>query len=113
MASAPTPMNRERRLSLLGIILLALHPLFGITAVIGMLISSTQLKSVKDTVYHSHLKWQIATFWMGCLAYVIAFILWKYFSLTWPPAVAFILIAYRVATNIKHWSNFEPLNRQL
>jgi uncharacterized membrane protein len=99
VSSIPTPMDQPRRQSMLGIILLALHPLFGITAVIGMLISTTGLKSVEGTIYHSHLKWQISTFCIGLIADAIAF--------------AFGFVFYRLSTNLQHWSNNEPLNRLL
>ena len=105
-------MDQPRRQSLLGIILLALHPLFGITAIIGILISTTALKSVEGTIYHSHLKWQIATFWIGIVAYAVAFLLWRSFGLTWPIVVAFAFVAYRLSTNLQHWSDTEPLNRR-
>jgi len=113
MPDKPASMDQPRRQSILGIILLALHPLFGITAVIGMLISSTSLKSVEGTIYHSHLKWQISTFWFGLAAYVIAFSVWRSFGLTWPIVAAFFFVAYRVSTNFRHWSQHEPLNRLL
>jgi uncharacterized membrane protein len=112
MSNTPTPADQPRRQSVLGIILLALHPLFGITAVIGMLISTTALKSVEGTLYHSHLKWQIATFWIGSIAYFIAFSLWNTLGITWPIVVVFVFVAYRVATNLKHWSNHEAITRQ-
>ena len=111
MSGPSTAMDQPRRHSLLGIILLALHPLFGITAVIGMLISTTALKSAEGTIYHSHLKWQIATFWIAVAAYVVAFLLWRSFGLTWPIVVAFAFVAYRLSINLQHWSNSEPLNR--
>lgn len=113
MSSTPLPLDQPRRQSMLGIILLALHPLFGITAVIGMLISTTSLKSVEGTIYYSHLKWQISTFWMGLIAYVIAFALWRSFELTWPIFVAFGFVFYRLTTNLQHWSNNQPLTRRL
>ena len=113
MSEKPKPMDQPRRQSMLGIILLALHPLFGITAVIGMLISSTSLNTVEGTIYHSHLKWQISTFWFGLAAYIVAFSLWRSFGLTWPIVGAFVFVVYRVSTNLKHWSNTEPLTRLL
>ena len=106
-----TPTDQPRRLSMLGILLLALHPLFGITAVIGMLISTTSLKKVEGTIYRSHLKWQIVTFWIGLAAYVIALFFWQSYGMTWPLIVAFLFVAYRLYTNLKHWINSEPLNR--
>ncbi len=76
-----------------------------------MIISTTGLKTVENTIYHSHLKWQIATFWIGLVAYGIAFFIWQKFGLSWPIVAAFLFVAYRVLTNIKSWTTEEPLNR--
>jgi len=38
--------------------------LFGVTAVIGVIINHTKLKSVKGTHAHSHFIWQITSFWL-------------------------------------------------
>ena len=102
-----------RKKSLLGIILLALHPLFGVTAIMGMLISAMSLKSTEGTPYHSHLKWQIATFWIGFVAYTLGFWYWSAFGQTWAIIVAFGVIAYRLSVNINHWVNSLALNRTI
>lgn len=110
-----TESNNEkaRKKSLLGIILLALHPLFGVTAIMGMLISTMSLKSTEGTPYHSHLKWQITTFWIGFAAYTFGFWYWSEFDQIWVMVVAFGVIAYRLSVNINHWVNSLALNRTI
>jgi len=110
-----TPANTEeksRKLSLLGIILQALHPLFAITAIIGLFVSIMSLKSTEGTIYYSHLKWQVVTFWIGLVAYALALFVWSRFGLAWPIIVTFLFVAYRVVTNFKHWARTEPLERK-
>lgn len=50
--------------------------LFGVTAIIGMLINHTKLASVRGTHAHSHFIWQIASFWLVFTGIVICFVLW-------------------------------------
>lgn len=82
-----TPDESQKReskaynLTILVYLLQALHPLFGITAVIGMLVNHTQIQHVQGSVYHSHFKWQIVTFWLGLIAYVLGFYSWLHFGL--------------------------------
>ena len=63
---------KARRLALLGMLLLALHPLFGITAVIGVLINHMQAPITETTVYESHRRWQLGIFWLALAAYALA-----------------------------------------
>lgn len=113
VTTAEDTNEQARKKSLLGIILLALHPLFGITAIIGMLISTMSLNSTEGTPYHSHLKWQITTFWIGFAAYAVGFWFWSAYAKTWVIVVAFGFVAYRLSVNINHWVNSVPLNRKL
>ena len=63
--------------------------------------------------YHSHLKWQITTFWIGFAAYAVGFWFWSAYAKTWVIVVAFGFVAYRLSVNINHWVNSVPLNRKL
>lgn len=113
MPNATNTIGQARSKSLLGIILLALHPLFGITAIIGVLVATMSLNSTSGTPYHSHLKWQITTFWVGFVAYAFAFWYWATSDQTWAIVVAFGFVAYRLSVNISHWTNNLPLNRTI
>lgn len=113
MTQAESSSEKARKKSLLGILLLALHPLFGVTAIMGVLISTMSLKSTEGTPYHSHLKWQIATFWIGLAAYALGFVYWSASGQVWAIVVAFGIIAYRLSVNINYWVNSLALNRIL
>ena len=105
MTHAENSYEKARKKSLLGILLLAPHPLFGVTAIMGVLISTMSLKSTEGTPYHSHLKWQITTFWIGLAAYALGFAYWSAFGQIWIIVVSFGIIAYRLSININHWVN--------
>jgi len=90
---------------------LTLHPLFGITAIIGMLISSMSLNKTEGTPYHSHLKWQITTFWLGLVAYAVTFWVWQSFGYFWPIVIAFVFVVYRVLININRWTHQQAITQ--
>ena len=113
MAAPDGTLEKARKLSLLGIILQALHPLFGITAVIGFLVAITSKKSTEGTLYQSHIKWQIVTFWFGFVGYAVAFFLWSKLGITWPVVLVFLFIAYRVFSNINRWLHKQALERPI
>lgn len=102
---------KARQLALLGIILQSLHFLFGITAVLGMLIAHTRINTTDNTIYRSHLIWQLVTFWAGLAAYSLAFWFWLARGQAWPiPAVAAFVI-YRLLVNIQYWIAQRPIQR--
>jgi len=100
-----------RQLTLLGILLQCLHVLFGVTAIIGVLIAHSKQPSTTGTVYHSQLRWQIITFWFGLLAYAVSSYLWITQSITWPAALAFAFVLYRLITSVVFWQQARPLER--
>ena len=53
----------------------ALSFMFGLTAVVGLIINYVKRDDVAGTVYQSHFDWQIRTFWWGLLWSVLGFIL--------------------------------------
>lgn len=69
-------LEKARRLGVLGYLLQLLHVLFGVTAIIGMLINHTRLDDVKNTFVESHIRWQLTTFWLLTAAYIAAFFYW-------------------------------------
>ena len=94
-------------------LLQALHILFGITAIIGMLIAHTHLASTKGTIYYSHLKWQLVTFWCAFAGYAIAAGLWMYTDNSWPVLVVAGFVAYRLVVNVRRWLSEQPIDRIL
>ena len=100
-----------RQLALLGILLQALHVLFGITALIGVLINHVQIEQARGTVYYSQLRWQIVTFWSGLIAYATATWLWMAEGLTWPWTLAVLFCLYRVGCSVWFWASRQGVCR--
>ena len=78
----------------------ALSFIFGLTAVVGLIVNYIKREDVRGTVYESHFDWQIRTFWWGLLwaavGFVLALVLVGFAVLF----VAWIWMIYRV---IKGW----------
>lgn len=104
---------RGRQLALLGILLQSLHLFFGITAVIGMLIAQTHLKQTDQSIYHSHLVWQLVTFWCAVPGYILGFWLWNTNGQLWLIALVVALVLYRIAVNLQYWIQRRDINRLL
>ena len=104
---------KSRQLALLGILLQCLHVLFGITAVIGVLIAHNKIQSTAGTVYHSQLRWQLITFWVGLFAYALAIYFWITQSMIWPIVLVFAFVLYRLITSIIYWQRSQALKRPL
>ncbi|MBX2882949.1 MAG: hypothetical protein KTR32_23560 [Granulosicoccus sp.] len=106
------PMQ-ARRLALLGILLQLLHVLFGVTAIMGVLIAHTKLNTVKGTIYHSQIRWQIVTFWTSLLAYSLALWLWFVHHHKGLLAVAALYVVYRLGVSIIYWQQAREIQRWL
>ncbi len=65
-------MRAAKNQTVLVYLLLLLHPLFGITALIGAIVAHMKGDVTKDTVFESHRRWQLWTFWTGLIGYVAA-----------------------------------------
>lgn len=53
-----------------------LGALFGITAIIGVIVNHTKLASVRGTHAYSHFIWQIVSFWLVFTGIVVCVFLW-------------------------------------
>jgi uncharacterized membrane protein len=81
-------------------VLQALSFLWGVTAIIGIVINYIKRDDVRGTVYESHFDWQIRTFWWGlvwcAVGMVLALALVGFLILF----VAWVWMIYRV---VKGW----------
>lgn len=103
---SPLP-DDAKRLGHLVYLLQALHVLFGITAVIGMLVNHTKHEQVRGTLAESHFNWQKISFWVLAPAYVAGFLHWiGSGSITLLMIVAAVAL-YRIA-----WGWWQLRNRQ-
>lgn len=96
VAGRQTQLKKATQLALLVYLLQALHFLFGITAVIGMLVNHTNRQHVQGTFANSHFNWQIATFWILAPAYVLAFYYWMVSGQWWAVMAVFAVASYRI-----------------
>ncbi len=80
----------DRKLVTLGYLLFALGALFGITAVIGAIVTHSKIASVENSQSRWHLRAQLSAFWL--LAAMLAIAAWQ-----WPNSVAKPVIVVAVA----------------
>lgn len=90
---------KSRSLAWLGLLLQVFGVMFGVTALIGMLISATKIKETEGSIYQSHLKWQIVTFWLGAIAAIGSYLIYSNTGQTWPMILAGGFILYRLLTS--------------
>ena len=82
-------------------ILQALSFMFGVTALVGLIINYVKREDVVGTVYQRHFDWQIRTFWWGLLWGVLGCLLIIAFGLGFVVLfVAWVWAIYRV---VKGW----------
>jgi len=109
----PVDNMPARRLVILGILLQALHVLFGFTAVMGMFINHMLIDQSKNTVYHSHIRWQLITFWVSAILYVMAFGIWIKLGLLWPLLLVLLFAFYRIGICTYYCIIDQPIERLL
>lgn len=100
-----------RRLVVLGLLLQALHVLFGFTAIMGMFINHMLIDQSKNTVYHSHIRWQLVTFWVCAALYVLGFSAWLYLGLLWPAVLVLLFTFYRIGICAYYCIIDQPIER--
>ena len=69
------PMVSNTQLALVVYILYFVSYVVGITALVGVVIAHVQIGSTADPMLRSHYQWQIRTFWIGILYFVIGVVL--------------------------------------
>lgn len=77
-------------------LLYALHLLFGITALIGVIVCHTKKDVTANTLYASHNHWQIVTFWTAVVGYVAALYYIVRFGSTLILMVTLVWTLYRI-----------------
>jgi uncharacterized membrane protein len=60
-----------KNLTTLAYVLYAASFLAGVTAVVAVIINYVKRRDVAGTIYESHFRWQIRTFWFGLLWFVL------------------------------------------
>lgn len=109
----PTQLASMRQLTLVIYILQAVGLLgFFITMLAAVIINYVKRDDVAATLYDSHFRWQIRTFWWSLLWCVLGFVTLPLFGLgilVW--GVAWIWALYRVIKGWLHWNDVQPVPR--
>ena len=99
--AGPEQLESLRTVALAVYVLQALSFLWGITAVIGVIVDYVKLDDARGTWLENHLRWQIRTFWWGLFWSVIGFGLIWVFGLGFVVlGIVYIWTIYRV---VKGW----------
>ena len=82
--------------------LYALSLVFGVTAIIAIVLNYIKKDEARGTWLDSHFTWQIRTFWWGVVWFVLGGLTWIIFigGIVW--GVAYVWFIYRIA---KGWLN--------
>jgi uncharacterized membrane protein len=105
-AATDTPKSPEeltglKNVTMMVYLLQALSFLWGVTAIVGVIVNYVKRDDARGTVYESHFDWQIRTFWWGLLWGVVGVLLVIVFGLGFLVMfVAWIWAIYRV---VKGW----------
>jgi len=94
-----------RTLTLVIYILYALSAFVGITAIVAIIVNYVKRDDARGTLYESHFRWQIRTFWFGllwaCLGVLTIFV-----------GIGFVVLAansvwliYRVVRGFLNWND--------
>ena len=98
----PTPEELQQLKTVTTVVyaLQALSFLWGLTAIVGVIINYVKREDARGTVYESHFDWQIRTFWWGLAWAVVGFVLAVVLVGFVVMFVAWIWMIYRV---VKGW----------
>ncbi|MBX2835578.1 MAG: hypothetical protein KTR35_01910 [Gammaproteobacteria bacterium] len=105
-------VSGARSQAILGFILQALYPLFGITAVMGFIINLVLIDRTLNTVYHSQIKWQQWTFIIGAFAYLLGWFFYRETGQIWLLGAACALVLYRLFISLQHLINKQEITRR-
>jgi uncharacterized membrane protein len=72
---SPEELAGLKNIALVVYLLQALSFLWGITAIVGIIVNYVKRDDARGTVYESHFDWQIRTFWWGLLWAVVGVLL--------------------------------------
>ena len=104
--------NLERKFVVLGVLLQALHVLFGVTAVLGMYLTLGRIQSMNNDLWREHCRWQLTTVWLGAVLYILALTIGLWLGHWLPFILAVMWVSYRILCSalgvfleqpIRHW----------
>ena len=72
---SPEELAGLKNIVMMVYLLQALSFLWGVTAIVGVVVNYVKREDARGTIYESHFDWQIRTFWWGLLWIVIGLVL--------------------------------------
>jgi uncharacterized membrane protein len=106
----PEELAGLRTVTMAVYVLQALSFLWGVTAVVGLIVNYVKRDDVRGTVYESHFGWQVRTFWWGIVWLVLGTILIFALGLGLLVLfVAWIWIIYRVVKGFLRLTENRPV----
>lgn len=102
--------KKARDQTILVYLLLFLHILFGITALIGVIICHTKKSVTENSVYESHRVWQTWTFWTGLIGYAAGFYYINFMGSWTILIITIIWVIYRISKGWALARSGQPIN---
>jgi uncharacterized membrane protein len=105
----PDELASLRQLTLIIYLLYALSWLLGVTAIIAIVINYVKREDAQGTLYESHFRWQIRTFWWGLCWFVLGaltVVLLVGFAILF---AATVWVIYRLVKGLLYWNDRKPL----
>lgn len=96
---AKEAIDAERRFAILGVLLQALHVLFGVTAILGMYLTLGRIKTLHNPLWREHCQWQLKTFWIGAILYTLSIIIGLWSGHWWAFILAAMWVTFRIASS--------------
>jgi uncharacterized membrane protein len=100
-AKSPEELGSLKTITMVVYALQALSFLWGVTAIVGIIINYVKREDAAGTVYQSHFDWQIRTFWFGLLWGVVGFLL--IFALGLGFLILFVAWVWMIYRVVKGW----------
>jgi uncharacterized membrane protein len=99
-----------RQLTLITYVLYGLSMFVGVTAIVAIIINHLKLDDLRGTLYESHLRWQIRTFWWGLLWSCVGMVLvWAFGLGLLILGALWIWLIYRMVKGILNWTERKPM----
>lgn len=102
-------LDSLRLLTLVIYILYAVSWFNGLTALVAIVINYVKREDVAGTIYESHFRWQIRTFWWSLLWALVGFVtVYLLIGFLILPALLVWLI-YRLVKGLLYWNDRRPM----
>ena len=108
---SPEELTGLKNIAMMVYLLQALSFLWGVTAIVGVIVNYVKRDDARGTLYESHFDWQIRTFWWGLLWGVVGVLLIIALGLGFVVMfVAWIWAIYRVVKGWLKWNDNQPVH---